>query len=68
MIGFDKGWVAQDLLRGRTTLFASFSGKRRTSPPGDFQWNQCFLLFFLEKVVLVWFTGYVAINLVEVIT
>jgi hypothetical protein len=28
-VGFAEGWAAQDLLRSRTTLFASFSGKRR---------------------------------------
>jgi hypothetical protein len=29
-VGFAEGWAAQSLLRSRTTLFASFSGKRRS--------------------------------------
>jgi hypothetical protein len=28
-VGFAEGWAAHNLLRSRTTLFASFSGKRR---------------------------------------
>jgi hypothetical protein len=55
------GRVSNDILRSRTTLFASFSGKRRillrqliVLPRVGYQATfceaeQCFLLLFLEK-------------------